>query len=64
VTDAALVVPSRAVGLDGLADVLDRLLGSGVAVAGDIVVSVGGVDLVRVDLRALVASVTVSAGAR
>jgi hypothetical protein len=43
--------------VEGLVDALDRLIGSGVAVVGDLIISVGGVDLIRVDLRALVAGV-------
>jgi hypothetical protein len=40
-----------------LVDLLDRLLGTGVVLAGDVVISLAGVDLVQVQLRALVASV-------
>ena len=40
-----------------LVDLLDRLLGGGVVIAGDITLSVAGVDLVYVGLRALVTSV-------
>ncbi|MFI1935949.1 gas vesicle protein [Streptomyces purpureus] len=40
-----------------LIDLLDRLLSGGVVIAGDVVLSVAGVDLVRASLRALVASV-------
>lgn len=40
-----------------LVDLVDRLLGKGVSIAGDIVLSVAGVDLVYVSLRALIASV-------
>ncbi len=40
-----------------LVDLLDRLLGTGVVLAGEITVSLAGVDLVRVKLHALVASV-------
>jgi hypothetical protein len=42
---------------ESLADVLDRLLDTGVVLDGQIVLSVAGVDLVHVGLRALVASV-------
>jgi hypothetical protein len=42
---------------DSLADVLDRLLDTGVVLDGQIVLSVAGVDLVHIGLRALVASV-------
>lgn len=46
-----------AAGQIALVDLLDRLLGTGVVLAGDIVISLSGVDLVRVSLRALVTSV-------
>ena len=40
-----------------LVDLLDRLLGTGVVLAGDVVVSLAGVDLVQIKLHALVMSV-------
>jgi hypothetical protein len=40
-----------------LVDLVDRLLGGGVVIAGDITLSVAEVDLVYVGLRALVSSV-------
>lgn len=40
-----------------LLDLADRLLDKGVTVAGDVVISVAGVDLVYLSLRALLASV-------
>ena len=40
-----------------LVDLLDRLLGSGVVLSGDLVISLAGVDLVQVSLRALITSV-------
>jgi hypothetical protein len=40
-----------------LVDLVDRLLGGGVVIAGDITLSVADVDLVYVGLRALVSSV-------
>jgi hypothetical protein len=40
-----------------LVDLVDRLLGGGVVISGDITLAVADVDLVRVSLRALVASV-------
>ena len=40
-----------------LIDVVDRLLGGGVVIAGDITLAVADVDLVYVGLRALVTSV-------
>ena len=41
----------------GLADLLDRLLGGGVVVEGEITLAVTGVDLVYVGVRAILASV-------
>jgi hypothetical protein len=40
-----------------LVDLLDRLLGGGVVIHGDITLSVAEIDLVHVSLRALVSSV-------
>jgi hypothetical protein len=40
-----------------LVDLVDRLLGGGVVIAGDITLAVADVDLVYVGLRALVTSV-------
>lgn len=40
-----------------LVDLLDRLLGVGVVVAGDVTISLAGIDLVTVRLRALITSV-------
>jgi Gas vesicle protein len=40
-----------------LVDLLDRLLGTGVVLTGDVVISLAGVDLVQIQLRALIASV-------
>jgi hypothetical protein len=40
-----------------LVDLLDRLLGGGVVIAGDITLAVADIDLVYVGLRALVTSV-------
>lgn len=41
-----------------LVDLLDRVLAGGVVVAGDVTLSIAGVDMVRISLRALVASVS------
>lgn len=40
-----------------LVDLLDRLLGTGVVISGDLVISLAGIDLVQVRLHALIASV-------
>jgi len=52
--DAGALMPARP---HALVDVLDRLLDTGVVLDGYVVLSVAGVDLVHVGLRALVASV-------
>jgi hypothetical protein len=43
--------------LAGLVDVLDAVIANGVTVAGDLVIAVDGIDLVRLDLRVLLAGV-------
>lgn len=53
----AAVAPRRTTSLDGLVEALDRVIDGGAAVSGDIVIAVAGVDLIRVDLRLLVAAV-------
>jgi hypothetical protein len=40
-----------------LVDLLDRLLGTGVVLTGDVVISLAGVDLVQISLRALITSI-------
>ncbi|MFF5970119.1 gas vesicle protein [Streptomyces sp. NPDC012769] len=47
-------LPDRQV---ALVDLLDRLLSGGVVIAGDIVLSIADIDLVRISLRALIVSV-------
>jgi hypothetical protein len=41
-----------------LVDLLDRLLGTGVVLSGDILISLAGVDLVEIRLRALIRTVS------
>ncbi|MFP5022373.1 gas vesicle protein [Pseudonocardia phyllosphaerae] len=41
-----------------LVDLLDRLLAGGVVLTGDVTISLAGVDLVRVSLRALITSIS------
>jgi hypothetical protein len=41
-----------------LVDLLDRLLAGGVVLTGDITISLAGVDLVQVSLRALISSMS------
>ncbi|MCD2190347.1 gas vesicle protein [Actinomycetospora soli] len=40
-----------------LVDLLDRLLAGGVVLTGDLTISLAGVDLVRISLRALITSI-------
>ncbi len=49
--------PARDLAPIALVDLLDRLLGSGVLVAGDVVVSLAGVDLVEIRLHLMISSV-------
>ncbi|GHH35844.1 gas vesicle protein [Streptomyces sp. CA-294286] len=41
-----------------LVDLLDRLLGGGVVISGDLTLRIADVDLVRIDLNALISSVS------
>ncbi|MDP3893129.1 gas vesicle protein [Nocardioides sp.] len=47
----------RVLGEIALVDLLDRLLGTGVVLSGDVVISLAGVDLVEVRLRALIRTI-------
>lgn len=47
----------RPLGEIALVDLLDRLLGAGVVLSGDIVISLAGVDLVQVRLHALISTI-------
>ena len=53
----ASAVEARAPGDIALVDLLDRLLGVGVVLAGDVVISLAGIDLVQVRLHALITTV-------
>ncbi|WP_203416620.1 gas vesicle protein [Jiangella ureilytica] len=58
-TSAPPAAPARPgpVAQIALVDLLDRLLGAGVVLSGDIVISLAGVDLVEVRLHALIRSI-------
>lgn len=43
-----------------LVDLLDRVLGAGVVIAGDLTLSIADVDLVHISLRALISSARAS----
>nr|AHE14603.1 hypothetical protein asmbl_31 [uncultured bacterium] len=47
-----------------LVDVLDRVLTCGAVVTGEVVIALAGVDLIRLDLRLLLASVETAARER
>jgi hypothetical protein len=53
----SLLAEEQAYGEIALVDLLDRLLGTGVVIAGDVVISLAGIDLVQVRLHALITSV-------
>jgi hypothetical protein len=53
---AAIEGPSHSPTI-ALVDLLDRLLGTGVVLAGDVVISLAGVDLVELRLRVLLRTV-------
>jgi hypothetical protein len=53
----AVLEEAVAVERASLVDLLDRLLGAGVVLTGDVTISLAGVDLVTVKLRALIATV-------
>jgi hypothetical protein len=42
---------------DELVEMLDRVITGGVVIHGDVIISLAGVDLIRLDLRALLAAV-------
>jgi len=54
-------LPPPAARQQALVDVLDQLLDTGVVLDGQIVISLAGVDLIHVGLRALLASVDTAA---
>jgi hypothetical protein len=49
--------PTRDLAPVSLVDLLDRLLGTGVVVAGDVIVTLAGIDLVEIRLHLLITSV-------
>ncbi|MFI1970642.1 gas vesicle protein [Streptomyces cinnamoneus] len=53
-SDAGPPLPQRRI---ALVDLLDRLLAGGVVITGDLTLRIADVDLVRIDLRALVSSI-------
>jgi hypothetical protein len=57
VTRALATAPEVSVGNVALIDLLDRLLQGGIVIQGDITLSAAEVDLVKLDLRVLVAAI-------
>ena len=53
----SILAEEQAYGDIALVDLLDRLLGTGVVIAGDVVISLAGIDQVQVRLHALISSV-------
>jgi gas vesicle protein GvpK/gas vesicle protein GvpA/GvpJ/GvpM family len=47
---------------DGLVDILDRLVDTGVAAGGDVTISVAGIDLIALRLKALLTSIGTEGG--
>jgi hypothetical protein len=43
--------------LDGLVEALDRVIGSGAVVCGDLVITLAEVELIRLDLRLLLTGI-------
>jgi hypothetical protein len=56
-TSPAAVDRDRDLAPIALVDLLDRLLGTGVVLAGDVIITLAGVDLVQIRLHALITSV-------
>ncbi|HEX3593124.1 MAG TPA: gas vesicle protein GvpJ [Pseudonocardiaceae bacterium] len=54
---AAKVAQVRPVSGTSLVDLLDRVINTGVALTGDAVISLAGIDLIRLDLRLLLVGV-------
>jgi hypothetical protein len=42
---------------DGLVDLLDRVVHRGAVLTGDVIISLAGIDLIRLDLRLLLSSI-------
>jgi hypothetical protein len=56
VAEPRALTPTRS-SLDGLVDALDRLIGGGAVVCGDLVITVADIELIRLDLRLLLTGV-------
>ncbi len=60
---AAIVEPSGSRNVS-LCEALDRMLNTGVVAAGEVVISVAGIDLIYLNLQLLLASVETACGPR
>lgn len=49
-----MTIPERTTAQPSLVDLLDRLLGKGVVISGDVVISLAEVDLVHIQLSAVI----------
>ncbi|MFI6430716.1 gas vesicle protein [Rhodococcus oryzae] len=57
-SDTAPPVPADDTRRIALVDLLDRVLGGGVVITGEVTLSLADVDMVRISLRTLIASVS------
>ncbi len=57
-SDTVPAVPADDTRRIALVDLLDRVLGGGVVITGEITLSLADVDMVRISLRTLIASVS------
>jgi len=53
VADLEVVEVGRGNAVEAVADLLDRVVHRGAVVTGDVIISLAGIDLVRLDLRLL-----------
>jgi len=56
-TTGARTTGSAGLQLSGLVDALDAVIDGGAVVAGDVVIGLDGIDLIRLDLRLMLAGV-------
>lgn len=56
-------VAPAAAGGTSLVDLLDRVVNRGAVVSGDVIISLAGIDLIRLDLRLLLTGIGASIGA-
>lgn len=49
--------PTRRVGTTSLVDLIDRVIDRGAVISGDVIIALAGIDLIRLDLRLMLAPV-------